>query len=131
MSALALGRLVHETSYPRDRKEIFIDNLIKIDLVRDELIGEVKKSQRHKRAARLQLAYYLYYLKHEKGLEKEGVLFFPKERKTERVTLTPELEEKVETILEEMKNLLATEKPPPPKKIRFCKTCSYQEFCWS
>ena len=129
--ALASGRLIHETSYQRDRKEIFVDNIIKIDLVRDELVGEVKKSQRHKEAARMQLAYYLYYLKHEKGIVKEGILLFPKEKKTEKILLTPELEEKIENMLREMELILSKEKPPSPQKIRFCKTCSYQEFCWS
>ena len=130
-SHLAIGRLLHETSYQRDRKEIFVDNLLKIDLIRDELICEIKKSQRHKKAARLQLAYYLYYLKKEKGVEKEGALLFPKEKRTEKVVLTDELEKEIEGILGEMEKILPRETPPPPKKIRFCKSCSYQEFCWA
>ena len=131
LNTLALGRLVHETSYKRERKEIFIDNTIKIDLIRNQLIAEVKKSQRHKKAARLQLAYYLYYLKHEKGLIKEGILLFPKERQTEKVTLTKPLEEEIEKILAKIEAIISQEKPPLPVKIRYCKTCSYQEFCWS
>ncbi|OAG28542.1 hypothetical protein TH606_00880 [Thermodesulfatator autotrophicus] len=128
---LALGRLVHEGSYSRARKEIMVDNLLKIDLFRDELVAEVKKSSRHKEAARLQLAYYLYYLKNEKGLELPGILLFPKERKTERVELTPELEQKLEKLISEMLPVLESEFPPPPVKSRYCRTCSFQEVCWS
>lgn len=127
---LALGRLVHEGSYQRARKEIFVDQLLKVDLFRDEMIAEVKKSSRHKEAAKLQLAFYLYYLKHEKGLEFEGVLLFPKERKTERLRLTPELEEKVASLIEEMLPVLSSETPPPMKKSKYCRTCSFQEVCW-
>ncbi|WP_457756309.1 CRISPR-associated protein Cas4 [Thermodesulfatator indicus] len=127
---LALGRLVHESSYQRARKEIMVDNLLKIDLFRDELVAEVKKSSRHKEAAKLQLAFYLYYLKHEKGLILSGLLLFPKERKTEKVELKPELEAEIEKLLQEMLPVLTAEKPPPPVKSKFCRTCSFQEMCW-
>ncbi len=128
---LTIGRLVHEMSYQRDRKEIFVDQLLKIDLFRGELVAEVKKSSRHLEAAKLQLAYYLYYLKHEKGLEFEGILLFPKERKTERVKLTEELEKEVEKILNRMTPILMRDEPPPIRKTRYCKSCAFFEFCWS
>ena len=127
---LALGRLVHETSYQRYRKEIFVDQLLKIDLFRGELVAEVKKSSKHIEAARLQLAYYLYYLKHEKGIEFEGILLFPKERKTERVKLTPELESKIESLLNAMRPILLADRPPPARRIKYCKTCSFYEYYW-
>jgi len=127
---LALGRLVHEISYQRHRKEIFVDQLLKIDVFRNELVAEVKRTSRHKRAARLQLAYYLYYLKHEKGLEFEGILLFPKERKTEEVELTPESEEEIEDLVKQIMPVLLADEPPPAKKIRYCKSCSFSELCW-
>jgi len=127
---LALGRLVHETSYSRARKEIFVDNLLKVDLIRGELVAEVKRSSKHREAARLQLAYYLYYLKQEKGLNVEGVLLFPKERKTERLTLTPSLEAKIESLLKEMRPVLSSDRPPPATKIGYCRSCSFREVCW-
>jgi CRISPR-associated exonuclease Cas4 len=127
---LALGRLVHEISYQRHRKEIFVDQLLKIDVFRNELVAEVKRTSRHKRAARLQLAYYLYYLKHEKGLEFEGILLFPKERKTEKVELTPESEEEIEDLVKQIMPVLLADEPPPAEKIRYCKSCSFSELCW-
>lgn len=127
---LALGRLAHETSYQRTRKEIFVDNLLKIDLLRGELVAEVKRSSRHTDAARLQLAYYLYYLKREKGVEMEGVLLFPKERRNEKVTLTADLEAKIESILTEMEPVLTSDRPPPLARIKYCRSCSFYEFCW-
>jgi len=128
---LALGRLIHEISYKRERKELFIDNLLKIDLIQNRLVAEVKKSSKHKRAALLQLCYYLYYLKHEKGIEMKGILLFPKERKREEVELTDELEKKIESLLEEMKKVLSSNRPPSAQRTRYCKVCAFYEFCWS
>ncbi len=128
---LAIGRLVHETSYKRDKKEVFVDNFMKIDIVRDELVAEVKKSSRHKEAALLQLAYYLYYLKHEKDIKVEGLLLFPKERKKEVVKLTPELEARVEEILRDIEKLVKKDTPPPVRKTKYCKKCAFYEFCYA
>lgn len=127
---MLLGRLVHETSYLRDRKEIFVDRLLKIDLFRRELVAEVKKTSRHKEAARYQLAYYLYYLKKEKGLELKGVLLFPKERRAEEVKLTPSLEFEIEALLQEMLQVLDRPSPPKAEKIKYCRSCSFREICW-
>jgi len=127
---LLLGRLVHETSYQRARREIFVDQLLKIDLLRGELVAEVKRSSKHKEAAKLQLAYYLFYLKREKGIEMEGLLLFPRERRTERVILSADLEAHVEQILDGMKPILTSDCPPPAVKIPYCRSCSFQEFCW-
>ena len=127
---LSLGRLVHETSYRRARKELFVDGLLKIDVIRGRLVAEVKRSSRHPEAARMQLAYYLYYLKHEKGVLAEGVLLFPTERRSERLTLTPELEARLEELLGELRELLSRARPPKARRIRYCKSCSYRELCW-
>ncbi len=128
---LSLGKLVHETSYQRDRKEIFVDRLLKIDLVRGKLVAEVKKSSRYKEAAKYQLAYYLFYLKREKGLSLKGVLLFPKERKTEEVELSASLERKIEKILEEMRGVLERPSPPKVEKRKYCRSCSFREICWA
>lgn len=131
-SYLEIGRLIHETSYSRNRKEIFIDRLLKIDLIKGKLIGEIKKSSRHRESARLQLLFYLYYLKKEKGLEDlDGVLLFPKERKREEVKLTPEDEKRIEELLKEMEEVLNKPTPPPLEKKPYCRTCSYREICWA
>ncbi len=128
---IQIGRLIHETSYKRDKKEVLVDNLLKIDIVRDELVAEVKKSSRHKKAAYMQLAYYLYYLKHEKGITTKGLLLFPKERKREEVVLTEELEKEVEKLLQDIEEIVQRDVPPPPRKTRYCKKCSFYEFCYA
>ncbi len=128
---LVLGRLIHEDSYKRNKKEIFVDQLLKIDLLRNNLRAEVKKSSKHKKAATIQLAYYLYYLKHEKDIIMEGALLFPKEKKTEKIKLTKELEKQVKNLIEDMQQVLSLDKPPQAQKSRYCRACSFSELCWA
>ena len=59
-----IGKLLHENSYKRERKEIKIDNIV-IDFVKFEdklTIFEVKKSSKLTIGALYQLYYYLYIL---------------------------------------------------------------------
>ena len=70
---VALGTLLHEESYPgARRKDVLIDGLIRLDFTESGVVHEVKKSRGALHATRMQLCYYLYYLKHEKGIETTG-----------------------------------------------------------
>lgn len=125
-----MGKLLGEYSYPKeDSKEILIDNLINIDIVGDEEIREVKYSNRLANADRIQLLYYLYYLK-QLGIEKRGVINYPKMRKREEVVLTEEAEREVEHALLRVHKILSMDKPPELKRKPYCTKCAYYEFCW-
>jgi|Deesub1362B_J571_1020462.scaffolds.fasta_scaffold00214_8 CRISPR-associated exonuclease Cas4 len=130
---IEIGRLISEESYKRDRKEIRIDNLV-IDILRrdDEqvVIGEVKKSSRFEKSARMQLAFYLSRIK-EMGVKARGELLFPKEKKRIEVSLSPELEEELKNAEVKIQKIINSEHPPEPKKNRFCSKCGYNEFCWA
>lgn len=129
---LAIGRLLHEDSYRRERREILIDNTIRIDLrLADGVVAEVKKSSKTLNAARMQLAYYLYYLKHEKGVERRGLLLIPSEKRRIEVELTPELEAELSTTILNIRRIIARPKPPSPKRIPVCRHCAYAPICWS
>lgn len=130
---LQLGRLIGAQSFGRERKEVRLEHLC-IDLVRrggrDFVIGEVKKSSRAREAARMQLAFYLYELR-EMGMEAEGELLFPEERRRERVVLDESLARQVEELKARILALIAQDQAPLPEKIRFCGKCAYAEFCWA
>ncbi|MGH2457978.1 MAG: CRISPR-associated protein Cas4 [Chloroflexota bacterium] len=129
---LALGRLLHESSYRRERHEILIDNTIRIDLhLAEGVVAEVKKSSKSLDAARMQLAYYLYYLKNEKGIERAGLLLIPSEKRRVVVELTPELEAELRGVIREIRRIAARPKPPPLKRIPVCRNCAYAPICWS
>ncbi len=131
---IEIGRLISEESYQRDRKEIRLENIV-IDLLKTEgknvVIGEVKKSSRFEKSARMQLAYYLWRLK-QLGISATGQLMFPKEKKKKiSVILTDEIENELIYAQREIKSIMQMEVPPPLEKKRFCPKCGYREFCWS
>lgn len=128
-----LGRMIHESSFQRQEKEILIDR-IKIDFsARQGVINEIKKSDAVEEAHLFQVLYYLYYLKHHKGLtDIKGRIHYPKLRQTLDVELTPEREAELEKILAKIAEILQQDQPPPRlEKISFCKKCSYYELCYT
>lgn len=81
------GRFLQENVYQREKKEVSIGHL-KIDVIKKEqgrlVIGEVKKSSKYEKSAKMQLAFYLYELKRA-GIEAVGELMFPQEKKRKRI----------------------------------------------
>ncbi len=129
---LEIGRLIHEDSYAREEKG-FETAGMKIDLIKkvDDkiMIGEIKKSSRFLKSARMQLAFYLWRLK-EMGIETSGQLLIPKEKKKIKVELSESTEKELKQAFNEIEKIIFAEKPPEPKKISFCRNCAYREFCW-
>lgn len=129
---VALGRLLHERAYrDKPRRELLIDNLIKVDLLESEdKVLEVKYSQRMKEAARRQVLYYLYYLKRLGAAELVGELRFPRERRRETVILTEQAEREVETTLRHIRQVEQLPTPPRVQFMPICRRCAYLELCW-
>lgn len=130
---LQIGRLIQSQSYSRERKEVHLGHL-SLDLIcrggQNLVVAEVKKSSRALEAARMQLAFYLYELQ-EMGIEAEGELLFPEERRRERLILDENLSRQVENLKIRILALICRDQAPPPEKIRFCGKCAYAEFCWA
>lgn len=125
-----MGKLVHENSYNRQKKEISIDGRIVLDWQADGVVHEVKLSDKMESAHEFQLLYYLYYLK-SKGVENlTGQIDYPKLRRTQTVELTAEKEAELETALTEMEKITAAETPPEVELMKICQSCSYAELCW-
>lgn len=129
---VALGTLLHDESYrDKHKKDVLIDNLLRLDFTESGAVHEVKKSRGAQKATHFQLLYYLYYLKHEKGVETTGVIDYPKERRREEVTLTPELEKEVEQVIAGVQETRALPTPPRvAEPMSICRKCAYQELCW-
>ncbi|WP_146547925.1 CRISPR-associated protein Cas4 [Rummeliibacillus sp. SL167] len=124
------GKILHENSYKNAKtKELLIDDLVKIDIVDSQYIGEVKSSSKMRNSDVAQLLYYLYVLK-KMGIERKGKLHYPKEKKTEEIELTTEMEEEIPKWLAEIQQILSLDKPPVKVKYPYCKKCSYYSFCW-
>lgn len=130
--AVLLGKILQETTYKRQQKEILIDERIRIDFIDNEgVIHEVKKSRKVEEAHTWQLLYYLFYLK-QKGIEQlRGEINYPLLKQILKVELTTEKETELQEILGKMREIVNSEFPPEKQDIRFCRKCSYLELCWS
>lgn len=130
---MEIGRIVHESSFKRDRKEISLPGM-KLDIVEVEngqtVVGEIKKSSKSLKAAQMQLLYYIYKLRNN-GIDVRGRLYFPKEKKNIDVILDATSTVEIEDAIKSIGEIINEAQPPKPKKIRFCRSCAYKELCWS
>lgn len=130
---IRIGRLIGETSYERERKEVDITTG-KFDVMRREgenlVVGEIKKSSRFVESAGKQLLFYLWQLR-EMGIEAKGELLIPEERKKLEFILDEGNEKEIKKAVREIEKIVAHPLPPPPEKNKYCGKCAYAEFCWS
>jgi CRISPR-associated exonuclease Cas4 len=133
-----IGKLLGEQSYSREQREIAIDDRIVIDWAEHTVnpdgsltLHEVKKSKSFNAAHRLQLLYYILYLKN-KGVQARGQIDYPLQRRTENVELTPAAETEVLQVLDGIDSIVSTDESPPRlENRRLCEKCAYFELCWS
>ena len=128
------GKMISETTYPdRARKYTELDlGHAKIDFydANNKVVHEVKKSNKMEHAHTWQVKYYLYLLRQE-GIEgATGLLEYPKLKKTETITLEEDDMQKIETMLQEIRQLIQQETCPPVIDKPVCKRCSYYDFCY-
>lgn len=124
------GKVVHEASYNTAKyKEKLIDNMIKVDILQGDKVKEVKISSKMTESDKMQILYYLFYLK-QLGINKKGSLNYVKEKKVVEVELNEGYENKIKETLIEIRTLLEKEYPPKVEKLPYCKKCAYYEFCY-
>lgn len=126
------GKIIHENSYKRMKsKELLIDDILKLDIIKGDYVREVKISSKMQEADEMQLYYYLYYLKKVLGIEKKGLVNYVKEKKQDELILTNEIEIKIENALIDINKLCKNVYPPKLEKLSYCTKCAYYEFCFA
>ncbi|MFC6989092.1 CRISPR-associated protein Cas4 [Haloplanus sp. GCM10025708] len=129
--AVVQGTQVDDDAYAEKRRNVSIDGTIAIDVLDDGRILEVKPSSSLVEPAKLQLLYYLWYLDRVVGVEREGVLAHPTERRRESVELSDANAEWVEESIRGVHRVVTGDSPPPADEKPFCDSCAYHDFCWS
>lgn len=125
-----LGKLIDENSYSNDEKHINIDNVINIDFIRsDNVLHEIKKSNKIENASIWQVKYYLYYLK-KRGVYTKAIIDYPLLKKRIDVVLGQEDETYIESVIDDIYELVNNDKPPALEKKGYCKKCAYYELCY-
>ena len=126
-----MGKLIDEHSYPRTKKEILIDGVVKIDFMDDGVVHEVKKSNRMEEAHVGQLLYYIYCLR-QKGVDiRKGIINYPKQRRTTEIELTEEKEAEIRRMMDQVLEVRNMETSPEVLNAKICKKCGYEDFCYS
>jgi CRISPR-associated exonuclease Cas4 len=129
--AIVRGTQVDESAYSDRRRNVSIDGTIALDVLEDGRVMEVKPSSAMTEPATLQLLYYLWYLKYVVGVEKSGVLAHPTERKREPIELDAAAEERVESAIRGIYDVVTADAPPEAVEKPVCESCAYHDFCWS
>lgn len=124
------GSRIDDTSYEDGKKRVFIDGTIALDVLQDGTVVEVKRSSRLEEPGVWQLKYYLWYLKHNKDVEVDGQMAYPRERKRESVILTSADETYLESIIPEIEQLIDRPEPPASERKPICESCAYYDLCW-
>ncbi|MGC9209508.1 MAG: CRISPR-associated protein Cas4 [Nitrososphaeria archaeon] len=82
-------------------------------------------------ARRIQIYAYAYLVKKALGAERvSALLYYVSQRRAVRVPLPDNLEEAVESALDELERALASERLPPAVRSSRCGYCEYSWFCW-
>ena len=128
---VALGRLLHEISFRwRGQRNVEIEGFVRVDFTAEGIVHEVKHGLAQHRAHVLQVAYYLWLLR-KRGIETQGILHYPRQRRREVVQLSPELETELRAVLRRVEEIRAMPNPPAvPRRMAICRSCAYDEFCW-
>lgn len=124
------GSHIDDSSYSGSKKRIFIDGVIALDILEDGTVVEVKRSSRLEEPGIWQLKYYLWYLKAEKGVEVNGEMAYPRERKRKPIILTQDDEAYLESIIPEIQQIISFQTPPPAEWKSVCEGCAYFDLCW-
>lgn len=124
------GTHVDETSYQDSRKSFMIDNRIQLDVLESGDIMEVKVSSTLEEPAKMQLIYYLWFLREVYGIDKDGVLAYPTERKRKQVQLDADNVKAIEETIQGVIETVNQDTPPELEKKPYCDSCLYQDICW-
>ena len=145
---VAIGKILDEDSYKKEKKEILIDNTINIDFIKNgAVLHEVKKTKSIEEAGIWQIKYYMYYLEKKEVKNIKAKIDYPLLRETKEIILS-DSDRKVlddvkidklnnlteEKINEAIESILNTDFDINPKKVGMnnlgCNYCTYKDICF-
>lgn len=132
--AVQEGKLIHETSYPQ-RAERFTEiqvggSVIDFYDAKNKVVHEIKKSASMEKAHEWQVKYYIWLLDQHGVNGVTGLLEYPKLRETKEVLLSDEDKMYMPELINNIETIIAAEYAPSKINKKFCKSCSYYDFCW-
>ncbi len=133
-----IGKQIGAVAFGREKKEINLDNQIVLDWAEAKVgddgvltIHEVKKSRAVNEAHRLQMLFYLDFLR-AKGVAARGVIDYPEIKQRESIELDEAGEALLQDALIQVRAIIESEGAPPRlDKISFCSKCAYFDLCYA
>lgn len=129
--SVAMGKILDETTYTREKKNIMIDNTINVDFIKDgAVLHEVKKTKAIEEAGIWQIKYYMYYLE-KRGIQNiKAKIDFPLLRESQEITLEQNDREVLENVMKNIEELAKKEIPPTRTDSKICRKCAYYDLCY-
>ena len=132
-----IGKQIGAQTYNREKKEIALNDQIVLDWAETSTdaegvltIHEVKKSKAVRAAHRLQMLFYLKFLR-EHGVAARGVIDYPETKQRENIELSPDTEREIDEAARQVKAIVqAPDAPPRLDKMSFCSKCAYFDLCY-
>ncbi|MDR1905524.1 MAG: CRISPR-associated protein Cas4 [Clostridiales bacterium] len=125
---VALGKLLDETSYKREEHGISVEDFMNIDYLKNNIIHEIKKSDKQSESSVAQVKFYLYHL-HLRGLDLKGRLDFPLQKKSVEVLLDEKDLREIPETIKEVERIIDGKRAPDVANIKACKACAYYDLC--
>ena len=128
---VSIGKILDETTYTREKKNIMIDNTINIDFIKNgAILHEVKKTKSIEQAGIWQVKYYMYYLE-KRGIQNiKAKIDFPLLRETKEIKLEQSDREILDNVIKNIEGIAKKEIPPKVIDSKICKKCAYFDLCY-
>lgn len=128
---VSIGKIIDETSYVREKKNVMIDGTINVDFIDNcATLHEVKKTKAIEEAGIWQTKYYMYYLEN-KGIKNIiAEIDYPLLREKKEIVLDKEDRNMLESVLKDIKEIIKSKKPPKMREEKKCKKCAYYDLCY-
>ena len=128
---VSIGKILDETTYTREKKNIMIDNTINIDFIKNgAILHEVKKTKSIEEAGIWQVKYYMYYLE-KRGIQNiKAKIDFPLLRESKEITLEQSDRKILDNVIKNIEEIAKKEIPPKVIDSKICKKCAYYDLCY-
>lgn len=128
---VSIGKILDETTYTREKKNIMIDNTINIDFIKNgAVLHEVKKTKSIEEAGIWQVKYYMYYLE-KRGIQNiKAKIDFPLLRESKEITLEQSDREILDNVIKNIEEIAKKEISPKVIDSKICKKCAYFDLCY-
>lgn len=127
---VSIGKIIDESSYSREKKNVMIDETINVDFIDNGMVlHEVKKTKAIEEAGIWQIKYYMYYLENKGVKNVSAEIDYPLLRQRREVVLDDDDRAMLKRVVKEIEDIMNSNKPVNVELDKRCKKCAYFDLC--